>query len=317
MKRNLLRLLNILLGALAMVGFSVYAIRMADTVDMSRLGTPAAIAGIAFAAVTSAMIIPISAYAWMHLLRSSGVDQRWRSLSIIMGVTQFGKYLPGNIAQHVGRLGMSMKAGIPALPLASTVVCEGLLALVAAVFFGTAACALGGITRLHLPAGINSDAAMTLPLLLVAAATALGVMLAAPQVVNLLVRRRFGMVHPPLPAAPTMLLAFGCYIGNYIALSVGIWALSYLVLADPPPIWLLSGSFALSWIAGFLLPGAPAGLGVREAAMLAILSAAGSGAETLPLIIGLRVATTAGDLLCFIAASAALRFTSAKAEEHL
>ncbi|MET4574095.1 uncharacterized membrane protein YbhN (UPF0104 family) [Stenotrophomonas rhizophila] len=307
MKKNLLRLLNVLIGTAAVAGFSAYAWHAADGIDWTRLGTPSALLGILAAGVASALIIPLSAFAWMRMLRSCGVHRPWGQLATIMGLTQLGKYLPGNVAQHIGRLSMSLKAGIPAVPFTTTVVSESLLAILAAVFFGALACALGGAQVVA--TGVLADTAPEhlLPLLLLASIALIGIVAASPRLINRIAVRRLGSVGAPVPAARALMLAFTCYVGNYLVLAAGIWLLSHLLLENPPSAWLLTGAFALSWILGFLLPGAPAGLGVREAAMLGILQAAGGGPELLPLVVGLRMSTMLGDLLCFAVALLAVR----------
>lgn len=307
MKRRLLHLLNVLVGVVAVGGFTVYAVRMANTVDMRPLAEPPAMLGIAVMAMASGLIIPISAFAWKRMLDSCGVHASWGLLARIMGVTQLGKYLPGNIAQHIGRLGMSVKAGIPSVPFASTVLSETVLAILAAVVFGTLACAAGGMGNVTLPVGTPATGFATLPLLLAVAACALIVVLASARLIKMIARHRLRSDAIPVPGTRALLLAFICYVANYVALSAGVAALSSLLLDDPPSAWVLTGAFALSWILGFLLPGAPAGLGVREAAMLGILQAAGYGADVLPFVIGLRVATTLGDLICFVVAACAAR----------
>lgn len=315
MKPILLRALNILFAMVAVVGFSIYALRMADSVDLSRLSSPRAMLGIGAAAFASALIIPVSAFAWMHMLRSCSVQQRWGELATIMGLTQLGKYLPGNVAQHVGRLAMSLKAGIHAVPFTTTVVSESLLAILAAMLFGSVACAVGGISVLDAPMIDGIPAAATLPLLLLAASIALLLVVVSPRLINRIVRSRLGAQTAIVPAPRSLLLAFLCYVGNYLIFAAGIWVMAHLLFDQVPSTWLLTGSFALSWIFGFLLPGAPAGLGVREAAMLGILQAAGGGPELLILVIGLRVATTLGDLLCFLAALATSRLMPSRPTE--
>lgn len=307
MKKTLLRLLNVLIGMAAVIGFSAYALHVADGIDWSRLSSPGALLGIAAAALASSLVIPISAFAWMHMLRSCGVNRAWEQLVTIMGLTQLGKYLPGNVAQHVGRLTMSLKAGIPAVPFTTTVVSESLLAIVAAVFFGTVACVLGGARLLQPGLWEGTSSERTLPLLLLASVALMAVMVASPRLINRVAARRLGTRNAPVPHARALMLAFTCYIGNYLVLAAGIWVMTHLLLDYAPSVWLLTGAFALSWIVGFLLPGAPAGLGVREAAMLGMLQAVGGGPELLPLVIGLRVSTMLGDLLCFLIALLAAR----------
>ena len=83
---------------------------------------------------------------------------------------------------------------------------------------------------------------------------------------------------------------------NFLLLGSALAVLAFAV-ADPPLtiLPLAIGAFAVSWVAGFLVPGAPAGLGVREAVLVAFLSPAVERA--LPIVLGFRLATTLGDCL--------------------
>jgi hypothetical protein len=83
---------------------------------------------------------------------------------------------------------------------------------------------------------------------------------------------------------------------NFLLLGSALAGLAFVV-SDPPltTLPLAIGAFALSWVAGFLVPGAPAGLGVREGVLIALLSPSVDGA--LPIVLGFRLATTLGDFL--------------------
>ncbi|QSX36832.1 lysylphosphatidylglycerol synthase domain-containing protein [Shewanella sedimentimangrovi] len=65
--------------------------------------------------------------------------------------------------------------------------------------------------------------------------------------------------------------------------------------------WLLTGSFALAWVAGFVTPGAPAGLGIRETIMVTLLEPAYGPGAALSLALLLRLITSLGDALAFLA----------------
>jgi uncharacterized membrane protein YbhN (UPF0104 family) len=64
-------------------------------------------------------------------------------------------------------------------------------------------------------------------------------------------------------------------------------------------IFLLTGTFAVAWVAGFLTPGAPAGLGVREAILLEVLGPIYGPGVAVGLAVFLRAATTLADGLTF------------------
>ena len=57
------------------------------------------------------------------------------------------------------------------------------------------------------------------------------------------------------------------------------------------------GAFGLAWIAGFLIPGAPAGLGVREALFVALIAPEVGAGAALACAILHRLVTAIADLV--------------------
>ncbi|HEX5952021.1 MAG TPA: hypothetical protein VFY94_02485, partial [Rhodanobacteraceae bacterium] len=126
-----------LLGALLVTAwFVVYVVRSLRGHDFSAYATPRAAIGIALATLLWSCGAPLLALAWHGLLDGLHVNRTRRELFGIVGVTQFAKYVPGNVAQYIGRVGMSLGRGIPARPLAVTLILETLLVIAAAVVVG-------------------------------------------------------------------------------------------------------------------------------------------------------------------------------------
>jgi len=105
-------------------------------------------------------------------------------------------------------------------------------------------------------------------------------------------------------------------LASMVAIDLAGWATtaagiallaSGLLGADAPGGFVLLGAFALSWVAGVLLPLLPAGLGPRDAVLaLGLAGVTGVGAAA-ALVIALRVVSLAGELLAVaIAETAAL-----------
>jgi hypothetical protein len=131
-------------------------------------------------------------------------------------------------------------------------------------------------------------------------------LLVAPWAGITLLRRFFpGMVgrifagselHAPrwLAALKVSALYVGCYACLGLALD-----LQARFIFDAPSAALLqvTGFFALAWLAGYLLPGAPAGLGVRESVMLMLLAPLYGESVAIALGLTLRLATTLADAL--------------------
>jgi uncharacterized membrane protein YbhN (UPF0104 family) len=83
-------------------------------------------------------------------------------------------------------------------------------------------------------------------------------------------------------------------------LAVGAILYGYLFLADAGDgVSLLDVVcvYALAWLAGTVTPGAPGGLGVREAVLTASLGPIVGHGPAAAAALGLRGTTTAGDLL--------------------
>ncbi|HEX4974878.1 MAG TPA: lysylphosphatidylglycerol synthase domain-containing protein, partial [Pseudomonadales bacterium] len=116
--------------------FVLYTIRTLKTQDFSALFSATSLSAIFFAACLYALIIPFSAWAWHILLEKR--DERWsvKLLASIMGTTQLAKYIPGNIAQHLGRAALSMRYGMTMKTYMVTVVQETLLAVGASLLIG-------------------------------------------------------------------------------------------------------------------------------------------------------------------------------------
>lgn len=299
---------GLLLGIVATIAFVFYAVHALKGQDLSQYVSMSAITGIAIAAFGYSLIIPMSALAWRRLLKDMGVFRAWTELSIIMAITQLAKYIPGNVGQHVGRAAMSMGRGIPLRPYSVSVVTEMVLAVLAAGVTGFAGCGLAGmgssVWQKHSTVAMPFIAILACGFIL---AVAMGRRLAPQLLRRLLPGARDGAAPVVLPGNGALALAFVTYVLNYAVFGTGIVIMVMLLLPGREASWLLlTGCFALAWVIGFFAPGAPAGLGVREGLLLALLQFTYSQPDALLIVIALRLATTAGDVLCFVIGAAAL-----------
>lgn len=278
--------------------FVWYAVRALRGHDLSVYATPRAALGIALAALAWTCGAPLLALAWRGLLQGLGIRRSLRELFAIVGITQFAKYVPGNVAQYIGRVGMSLARGIPARPLAVTIVLETLLVIAAAVVMGVGT---GAMSDIGLLAVRHHGSQLALVALLVMLAI-IGLFVFhrfAPFVL-----RRFAPRYAPaldgtlLPPRAVFARAFVIYCGLYIAMGIGLILLARCLLPGAShDYWLLTAALALSWVVGFVTPGAPGGLGVREGLLLLMLAPVYTAASASVLVIALRIATTLGDVL--------------------
>ena len=296
------RSLGLAAGLIVTALFVWYVIRTLHGHDLSVYATPRAALGIVLASLLWSCGAPLLAQAWRELLNSLGVHRSWRELFGIIGITQVAKYVPGNVAQYIGRVGMSLARGIPARPLAVTIILETLLVIASAMVMGVGT---GALSEIGLQVVRRHGAQLALIVLLVVSAIA-GLFVFRRVAPALL--KRFAPKYAPaldgtlLPSQICLARAFVLYCCMYACMGIGLIVLAHFLLPGTlHDYWLLIAAFALAWVVGFVTPGAPGGLGVREGLMLLMLAPAFSAASASVLVIALRVATTLGDVLILIA----------------
>lgn len=123
--------------------------------------------------------------------------------------------------------------------------------------------------------------------------------------------RQLGIDRMRLPGLRPLLICFALYAVNLLILGAILQLLaSAMTEGNEARFWLLTGVFAIAWVAGFLTPGAPGGLGVREAIMVALLGPVYDPGTALALAVTLRIVSTAGDGVGFVVGLLLRRYTN-------
>lgn len=244
------------------------------------------VAGLASAIGLYELTLISGASAWHLLLRALGERPRFATALGILAVSQAAKYLPGNVGHYIGRVALAKESGIAPAPVVLTLGLETACAILA----GLAVAAAG------LPLGVSGA-----PWRIAAAAVAAICALAATLVLirREPVRRRLRLPEPP-PGGPSRQLGAGlACLGlcgfNFLVFGACAAILARTVFETPAPLPALTGLFAAAWVAGFVTPGAPAGLGVREAVLVGGLRPLVGPGVAFGLPILFRLVTTAGD----------------------
>ncbi|OOG81277.1 hypothetical protein B0E41_18495 [Hydrogenophaga sp. A37] len=215
------------------------------------------------------------ARAWWNLLKQHKLQVPWQWALKTYGVSQINKYIPGNIFHLAGRQAIGMAAGLGAQPLARCSLWE--LMLIAAI------------------GGVFGILAAPLQWHQVSLGMAIGLW-ALAMTVSIALLRNLG--------AHSLSRALGWQAGFlWISSVVFMVVLKLMAPADAlqSPEWpILWGAYILAWLAGLLSPGAPAGVGVREAVLLLLLSGHFAQADLLLAVVVGRVITASGDLLFYL-----------------
>jgi hypothetical protein len=231
--------------------------------------------------------------AWRHLL-GPGAGRARRHYYALYGRTQVAKYLPGNCFHFVGRQLLGRRLGHRHGALALASLAETALLL-----------AVAGALSLPLLGPELTAASARSPAWLVVV-----VLAAAVAPIAIVVRRRgagrararSGMGAALRSVAPRLSRAGLLYLAFFAIGGLTLWTLAAVVRApDAPAIGLLAAlsTMALAWWAGFVVPGAAAGVGVREAALVLTLEPQLGADGAVLVAVALRAVTTLGDFLFF------------------
>jgi uncharacterized membrane protein YbhN (UPF0104 family) len=259
----------------------------ATQIAPSQVG-PQVYAAIAALAVVYGAANLLLARGWLHLLHGFGVDAAWRWTVRVYAQSQLAKYVPGNIFQFVGRQAMGVAAGIGNAPLAKSTIAELLiLAAAGAMFVPLVAPVLARWAGFDAAAQVAVWAGPPATLLAMGAA--------------LLVIRGQAGVHAARAALSYL---------SFVALSSAVFTCCFALLAGGVPVAntsLIIGSYVAAWLLGLVTPGAPAGLGIREVVLLALLDGLTDPATILLAVVLGRVVTVSGDLGFFLIGGVILR----------
>ncbi|MEV4892205.1 lysylphosphatidylglycerol synthase transmembrane domain-containing protein [Nonomuraea sp. NPDC055795] len=259
------------------LGFGTWAVASqwdAVAAGFAKLSWPMVAASLAavVAALLGAML------TWRTLLADLGSPLPFRSAAKVFFVGQLGKYIPGAVWPVIAQMEMGRDLGVPR-------------SRSAAAFF------------LMMPIQLATGLLVTLGTLgwdrygwLLLALPVILVLL-EPKVVNAVIG--FGLrklKREPLERPLTrrgMLTALGWALAGWAAYGVHLY-----FVAPQTGLLFAIGAFALSWCLGILTFVVPAGAGVREVAMVAVLSPVMDRGSAIAVALVSRIVIIVGDLIC-------------------
>ena len=290
--------------ALAAVSLGCYAVvdQWPDVhASLGRIGLLTA-AG-ALLCVLAAMAA--SMQSWRALLTALGSPLPTRAAARVMFLGQLGKYVPGSIWPVLAQMELGTTYRVPRRRSASA----SMLSMIVAVLTGL----LTALVTLPFVAGRTPYlwAFLAAPPLLACL---------YPRLLNYGLDRLFRLARrPPLEQPLTARAIAGSVtwaLAAWICYGVQLWLLVTRVGGSAGTGLVLSiGTFAFAWCVGFLAVFAPAGAGVREVLLVALLAPViGTGAATAVALVS-RGLTTISDLLAAGVAAGYARLTQPRPDE--
>jgi hypothetical protein len=250
------------------------------------------------------LLLPL---AWSVSLRVLGTATAYRRDFGFYGFTQAWKYLPSNLMQFPARQVYALREGWPQRNIAISTVVEiaGQAGAAVAIILASLPLASSELAGILGSSGYSSLAGVSVPALpWVIPTIVIAVAVAAIAALYLrsvpILRASGTALFRTLPVYALFL--FGIY-GNFVVVAATLGVSAHL-------FWVGTAAVA-AWLGGFLTPGSPAGLGVREVIFIALTGGFLGDDIALSCVLLVRLASLIGDGLFLVVAAFAVRRLSA------
>ena len=267
-------------------------------IDISALASASVITGLIVVALFEGIGIHLAAFNFRALVKNvSGVLVARPLALVVYTISNLYKYIPGGVMYVVGRNRLAVETDELSHPeVALSTVLEGAIIAVAAIVIV--------IVTAFEPAMEYLRQEVELPTAFVVAIIVV-VVLAGSAIFSLRHKIIKGLKslfeHIQVLRLPVLIMRFG--FGLVIMVLWGGTFLATLVVLgqemSPGMAPMIIGLFLLAWLAGFLTPGAPSGLGIREMVMLMFLGSVVNEGILLSAMIIHRVLAAAGDVAAY------------------
>ena len=241
-------------------------------------------------------------FAWRRLLLWCGhQDISAKICNAIYGKSQIAKYIPGNVFHVVSRHILGKQAGIKHFVLAGATVYEILGLISISVIIGFSGMVLFGLGNIYF-----SIYQITQILFVTIFLSGL-VPVVAPYLLHL---KGISMPYKGLLESlrSISLVYFSYFIFFFIAGLLLVFIVSIFVNLNLIVSAKIITIFSIAWLAGFIIPGAPGGIGVREAVLIFFVTPIIGEPQSIAVAIALRFVTLLGDVCFFVISEKTLNF---------
>lgn len=228
----------------------------------------------------------ILAYCWFLLLKDKNAEFTLKHALIIVGLSQIAKYIPGNLAHLIGRLYLAKQWFTTKIILSSLIIES--LSLIAVAFALTC---LWQKSYKYI-----EQYYLALPFIQIILLTITSIFIIGLYFFRDKIHFKEIRIVPMISV---------CYLLSFLFYGLFIYLLFSLVFhVNNISFMQCTFGFAFAFLAGYVLPGAPGGLGVREAIFVLLFSSfVFDQSIPLQIIIITRVITILGDCAVFVIAN--------------
>ncbi len=288
------------IGTIVTVIALVFVVKKIVTmdVDWSMFASGRIIALIGGCVLVQTAVILFMSMPWVRFVRIlSGTNIPMKDALPVYTKSNLMKYVPGNIFQYVGRNQLAADLKISHVDVACATVLDIVCSMVTPLLLIVV---LMGKNMMELIRTYSTNFLLVL-----------GAGIAVLVLLFLLLRwkfreplQRYFEKYRKLLNRKILIRVLGVfllYVAQYI-ISTAMYAVPAVFLFDVPAekLGLFLGTYLFSWIIGFITPGAPGGIGIREAVMMLMC---GSFLDTNTIMlyaVTMRLISTFGDIAAFL-----------------
>ena len=260
--------------------------------------------GILYAAFFYTAMFLLIALAWKIIITSLNGKITFKNSFIIYGRSNIAKYIPGNVFHFVGRGLMCREIGINANIVINGIFLETLLLVIATGLIAIPSLIIYGTEKI---AFLNTNRIIFIVVVIIILLIAIAICIKfIPFFKTWLIKRNL-LIDTGTISFKTIIkssiFAIIIYFFYYGFVSLILFYLSnYFWLLNLKQFFIFLGAYSLGWLLGFITPGAPGGLGVREAVITGFLTPFLGASRALILALVFRLITIFGDFLFFLVA---------------
>jgi uncharacterized membrane protein YbhN (UPF0104 family) len=257
----------------------------------------------------AASALVLAAFALMVLTWSASL--RWWNASLsflsalrIWSLSNLARFIPGAVWQFAGLAALAADEGISPVAATGAVLLQQVVLLATGV---VVAVMMAPAWVAPIAGGLPPIATVMIAVLAVVLLV-LGIPLAMPAIgrgLSRVVKREFSWPRPSLSAFAGYTTAL---VLPWVIYAAAFWLFARSLLgASAPPLEIAGGAFVASYVAGIVAVFAPAGIAVREAALVALLAPVMDSRVALMLALGSRLWMIALEILMAAAVVAVYR----------
>jgi uncharacterized membrane protein YbhN (UPF0104 family) len=251
-------------------------------------------------ALLFAVQLMLGSYVWHRLLAlASGEKNQFWPVYVIYSRANLAKYMPGNVMHYAGRNLLGERLGLKQAHILTASAMELILTVLSAVLYSLVFSF--SYLRQAVQVILNNRAYSIVFGILIVLGCAAVAMLVFFAIKSEKVRHYLQTFLSWLAMLESLLAIF-CYCATFLANGIINLILIRFVLGveiSPEAVFPILGLTTISWLAGYVIPGAPGGIGIRESISILLMSPL-VGSESIAVVAILqRVVNVLGDILMY------------------